>query len=386
MLQKLANTVRSHYKSLYTEDPEYLIAAPGRINLIGEHTDYNDGFVFPAAVDRHMVFALGKNQSNACRIKAIDLEQEVLISLNHLTKHKYSWANYFVGILRELNKLGNSVSGFNCLFSSNIPMGGGMSSSSALECGFIKGLSELFNFDLGNLEMIEISKASNHGFLGLQGGIMDQFACIYGKSEHAILLDCRDLSYSYHPVELPQHQWVLINSGVEHDLITTAYNDRVASCQAVVSQLAKSNSEIKSLRDVTADLLARHKNDLSSENYKRAHFVINENARVHKFANALKENRIEQLGNLLYASHEGLQNEYEVSCPELDVLIHITRSIPEVVGARMMGGGFGGCTINLIKKINSTEIVERIMNQYEEQTGIHPESFIVNLEDGLHIL
>jgi len=367
----------------YADNKPVIISAPGRINLIGEHTDYNHGFVLPAAIDKRMIIALGKaSNTQKVKIKSIDFDEEVEIDLADLDSQRKGWEGYIQAILSEVVSRNLKLEGFNAVFTSDIPLGAGMSSSAALCCGFLSALNKEFDWSLGNIEIAKMAQASEHR-LGANVGLMDQFAVMYGKRDNAIFLDCRDYSHQYFPLDLKGYSLVLINTNVKHELVDSAYNDRRASCERTLAELQKKNANIKTLRDVTLQILEDNSSDISSEDLQRVRFVINENERVQKTTKALAKGLLQEVGKLLYQSHDGLSKEYQVSCKELDLLVDLTKNEKGVLGARMMGGGFGGCTINLIKSSEADKIVSGIKEKYQEQTKIQPESYLVSVENGL---
>ena len=375
-------SIKNSFERAFSFPPSFIVRAPGRINLIGEHTDYNNGFVFPAAIDRYVYLAFSANiLSEHSRVIAKDLGENTMIRLDSLEKTDLPWKNFLLGILNQFKEKGHELRNFNCLIQSTIPIGAGMSSSSALECGFAKGIAHLNNVDLSNWEIVEMSHKSNHEFLGLKGGIMDQFSSLFGKKESGMMLDCQDRSYSYVPIDIENYQWVLINSNVKHDNLISGYSDRVRECREAESIL-----NISTLRSLEKENLKKEKSKLSQIQYNRAKFVIEENERVQTFAEALEKHDVNKLGELLYQSHNGLQNEYEVSCEELDFLVDITKGIDAVLGARMMGGGFGGCTLNLIKKASMEETLIKIEEAYLQKYEIRPEHYLVEIVDGVNIL
>ena len=382
----LEQSVIKTFRSKFHADPQIVLKAPGRINLIGEHTDYNQGFVLPAAIDRYMVFAMTPNESNSFRIKAIDENEEIALDYMSLQKSENSWANFFIGNLIELFNVDLRIPGFDCVFSSNIPRGAGMSSSSALECGFLTGIQTMFDLPLNKMDLVHISQRCNHNFLGLQGGIMDQFATLHGKKDCAIRLDCQDYSYSYYNAQIPHNTWVIINSSVQHELIDSAYNDRVRACKRVVKTLQDRYPEIGSLRDVSMSVLMEYRSSISKNEWKKARYILDENERVLRFADALKVGDVELMGHLLYQSHEGLRHDYEVSCAEMDLLVDLTLDIPEIAGARMMGGGFGGCTINLVHESALALIIPKLVETYNHRTGLSASYYHVELSGGIRMI
>ncbi|MCL4139040.1 UNVERIFIED_CONTAM: hypothetical protein GTU68_023332, partial [Idotea baltica] len=313
----ILQSIRNSFERAFAIPPTFIVRAPGRINLIGEHTDYNNGFVFPAAIDKYVYLAFAANKlSDGTRIFAKDLIKSVSIELDQLEKSVEAWENFLIGILLQFQEKGYSLKNFNCLIQSTIPIGAGMSSSSALECGFAKGIAQLHNIELNNWEILEMSHQSNHQFLGIKGGIMDQFSLLFGKKDQAMILDCKDRSYEHVPIDMEDHQWVLINTQVKHENLTSGYGDRVAECKEAAKLLG-----VESLREAKLLDLENKKESLSEIVCNRARFVISENERVHTFAQAMKEGDYTTLGNLLYDSHDGLQKLYEVSCEELDLLV-----------------------------------------------------------------
>lgn len=378
----IEQSVKNSFERAFSFPPSFIVRAPGRINLIGEHTDYNNGFVFPAAIDKYVYLAFSANLlSTNTRIVAKDLGDSTSLHISNLEKSDSPWKNFLIGILLQFQEQGHELKNFNCLIQSNIPIGAGMSSSSALECGFAKGIAQLNNIEISNWEIVDMSHKSNHEFLGIKGGIMDQFSSLFGKKDQGMILDCRDRSHRFVPIHLEDYQWVLFDSKVKHENLTSGYSDRVNECRSAENALS-----ISSLRELTENLLQQKKSKLTETEYKRTKFVFEENIRVQKFAEALQNNAVKDLGELLYQSHAGLQNEYEVSCEELDTLVDLTKTEPSILGARMMGGGFGGCTINLIEKDSVEELVDKIAEAYFAKYKISPEHYLVNIVDGVNIL
>lgn len=374
------------FEQQFKTTPHVLVKAPGRINLIGEHTDYNKGFVLPAAIDRYMNFAIGENgHSYKCILHASDLDATIEISLKDPRKSEQDWANYFIGILLQLGKMGKKLSGIDLVFGGDIPIGAGLSSSSALECGFLKGINELFKLQLSNKEIITISHKSNHEFLGLQGGIMDHFTILHGKKDHAILLNCDTLDFEYVPLDLGDFEIVLIDSKVSHNLINTGYNDRVAECKRALEIIQMKYPKVEHLSMVDDQILNDTRADMSSLIFRRAKFIKEENERVHQFRNLLKIRNLIAVGSLLYASHEGLRNNYEVSCVEMDLLVELARSSEHILGARMTGGGFGGCTINLIRKEQAKEVSNELLSAYCKKVSFDGKVYFVDITNGVEV-
>jgi len=345
MNKKLIKDVKRSFKAQFKTKP-LIVFSPGRINLIGEHTDYNDGFAFPAAINKGIALAISKNDSNTSKSYALNKEELYEFKIENLKPlEDGGWRNYVLGVVAELKKLGKDVGNFNSVFAGNIPGGAGMSSSAALENSFVFGLNELFELGLTKHEMILISQRAEHNFAGVKCGIMDQYASMFGVKKSALLLDCRTVESTPYKIDFKDYKLMLINTNVKHDLSESAYNDRRDVCEKVSSLL-----KIEALRDATKDDLDSIKADITDEDYQKALYVINENNRVKQFSEAIKNDDIETLGNLLYQSHKGLSENYKVSCKELDFLVERAEENPNVLGSRMMGGGFGGCTINLVKK------------------------------------
>lgn len=345
MNKKLIKEVKNSFKSQFNGSP-LLVFAPGRINLIGEHTDYNDGFAFPAAINKGIALAISKSESNKSTVYALNKEDVYEFNTKHvLPLENGGWKNYVLGVVAELQNTGKPVGSFNAVFAGNIPGGAGMSSSAALENSFVFGLNKLFNLELSESEMILISQKAEHNYAGVKCGIMDQYASMFGVKKSALLLDCRTVTSQPYKIDFKDYKLMLINSNVKHDLSESAYNDRREVCEKVSSLL-----NINALRDATKEDLKQIKSQITDEDYQKALYVINENSRVIQFSEAITRNDINALGDLLYQSHEGLSHNYKVSCEELDFLVERAKENPSVLGARMMGGGFGGCTINLVKK------------------------------------
>ena len=369
------------FTELFSITP-FIVRSPGRINLIGEHTDYNDGFVFPAAIDKAVYFAVAANHQRKFRFYAYDLNAYFELEISRLSKTKTQWANYLLGVYAGFLDAGYELGGVDCVFGGDIPMGAGLSSSAAIENGFAVALNHLFHAGAGKLEMVKIAQKAEHNFAGVQCGIMDQFASMFGKKNHAVRLDCRTLDYDYAPLKLDDYTLILCDTRVKHQLASSEYNVRRRECETGVKSLQKYNPQIHALRDVNLEMLESYRSELSPVVYQRCAYVIKENTRVEKAFTALQNNDMELFGRLMYQSHEGLRDEYEVSCRELDFLFDAAVASGEIAGARMMGGGFGGCTLNLVKK-NKTEIfAEKISKAYHDAFGIFPEIIPVRIENG----
>ncbi len=379
--------ISEQFRHLFKAKP-LLVKAPGRINLIGEHTDYNNGFVLPAAIDKYIYFALSEAENTStCCIYSMDKEQHFKFSLDSFEPLPAgSWQNYILGVVSELQKAGFEVRAFQLVFGGNIPEGAGLSSSAALECGLAKGLATLFNFSIDNSQLALIAQQAEHNFVGVKCGIMDQFASLNGRKDQVMLLDCESLNINYFPLLLEEYSLVLCNSNVTHELASSQYNVRRSQCEEGVTKLQKYDNSIQSLRDVSLEFLQKHQSVLDSTVYKRCHYIITENQRVHAFCEALQEKRFEEAGELLYKAHAGMQHEYEITCPEIDFLVESTKELPEVLGARMMGGGFGGCTLNLMRGDFKKDFTHIISERYKTKYEIDPTIFEVNIANGVTIL
>ncbi|TVZ55989.1 galactokinase [Lutibacter sp. Hel_I_33_5] len=381
MNKALIQKVEKSFIEKFNTNP-MLVFSPGRINLIGEHTDYNDGFVFPAAIDLGIVAGIQKSDTNTSTAFAIDKKEAIEFSFDTLKpSSEGNWENYVFGVVAEILNRGKVLGNFNIAFSGNIPGGSGMSSSAALENSVVYGLNELFNLGFTKEEMIFISQKAEHNYVGVKCGIMDQYASMFGIENNALLLDCRTIKATPYKIDFKGYELLLINTNVKHKLSDSAYNDRRSACENI-SELLK----IKALRDATEDDLANIKDSVSEENYQKALYVIQENKRAEKASEAITNDDLKSLGALIYASHDGLQNQYKVSCKELDFLVDQTKDNPNILGARMMGGGFGGCTINLIKKEEIADFSSSISEAYKNQFNMDCSIYSVQLSDGTHLI
>ena len=355
-----------------------VVFSPGRINLIGEHTDYNNGFVFPAAIDKGIYLGIEATDSHSSKIIALDVNESYTCDINKLDRNvQSSWQNYFLGIIDDLTKKGYRFGQFNVVFSGTIDVGSGLSSSAALENAFVYGLNEVFKLGLTRKEMIFISQAAEHNYVGVKCGIMDQFASMFGKKDSALFLDCKSLEYAVKPLKMDGISILVINTNVKHQLSDSAYNKRRASCERVAKHF-----KVTSLRDINFNDLWRSKQLLHINDFEKASYILEENKRVVAFKEAMESEDFQEMGRLLYASHEGLRVQYEVSCAELDFLVNYGKDRPWVLGSRMMGGGFGGCTINFIKSEKVKDYGQDISNAYLKQFGKACSLINVKLSDG----
>ncbi|MEG8947313.1 galactokinase [Rosettibacter firmus] len=374
-------SIEKKFKELFNETP-LLLRSPGRINLIGEHTDYNMGFVLPGAIDRAIYFAITPRNDKLCKIYAYDLNDNYEFSVNEIQHSEKGWPNYLIGIVDQLNQLGYNINGFNLVFGGDIPIGAGLSSSAALEAGLAYALNSIYDLKISKLDLVKLSQKSENEFVGVKCGIMDQYINIFGEQNKLLKIDCRTLEYEYEPFEFNNIAIVLFNTGVSHSLASSEYNLRRKECKVGVEIVRKDFPEINSLRDVSLEILNEYKNKMTNKIFNRCKYVIEENDRLLKACDALKKKDLTTLGNLLYQTHEGLSKDYEVSCEELDYLVDLTKEHSSIYGARMMGGGFGGCTINLIEKDAVDYVCNLFSKKYKEKFGIELKYYVTSISNG----
>lgn len=352
-------------------------ASAGRINLIGEHTDYNGGFVFPGAIDKGIMAKLRANGLEKCRVYSMDLDEYVEFGLKEEDAPKESWARYVFGVAREIQKRGGKVEGFDAVFAGNVPLGAGLSSSAALESCFAFALNDMFNENnIDKFELAKIGQSTEHNYCGVNCGIMDQFASVFGRKGNLMRLDCRSMEYEYFPFNPEDYSLVLVDSRVKHELKDSPYNKRRESCERVAKKL-----NLETLRDATMEMLNEVKGEISAEDFFRAKFVIEEKDRVLAVCDALEKGDYETVGKKMYETHEGLSKDYEVSCVELDFLNDVAKEVG-VTGSRIMGGGFGGCTINLVPKNIHDKFIKEVTERFNEKYGHEPKIYDVVISDG----
>lgn len=362
------------------------INSPGRINLIGEHTDYNNGFVLPTAIDKKIQFKFKKNGTlTTCNVYSKNFDTSVTFDLNTIKPSKHQWENYILGVIFEIQQLTDKLEGFDCIFTSDIPVGSGISSSAALECGFAFGLNELFNLGLSKITLVEIGQRAEHNYVGTKCGIMDQFASVMSKAGHVILLDCQSLEYQHVPIHIKPYKILLLNTNVSHNLADGEYNKRRSLCEQGVAIIQKNYPNVTSLRDVSLEMLAEFKETFTEDMFNKCTYVVEEKTRVLDSVEALKNKNLAILGANMYATHNGLSNLYEVSCPELDFLVAFSKNFDAVIGARMMGGGFGGCTINIIHQDEVAAFTEAASQAYFNKFNIKLTAFEANPSEGTAI-
>ena len=374
--------VRSRFIKHHDGTTGSVYASPGRINLIGEHTDYNGGFVFPGAVDKGMIIEIKPNGTDIVKAYSIDLKDYVEFGLNEEDAPRASWARYIFGVCREMIKRGVDVKGFNTAFAGDVPLGAGMSSSAALESAYAYALNDLFGDNkIDKFELAKVGQATEHNYIGVKCGIMDQFASVFGKEGSLMRLDCRSLEYQYFPFKPEGYRLVLVDSVVKHELASSAYNKRRQSCENVVNAIAKKHEGVEFLRDCTLEMLAEVKEEVSAEDYMRAEYVIEEIQRVLDVCDALEKGDYETVGQKMYETHHGMSKKYEVSCEELDFLNDVAFDCG-VTGSRVMGGGFGGCTINLVKNELYETFITTAKERFKEKFGRSPKVYDVVISDG----
>ena len=357
------NAIKEKFQELYGG---YLYFSPGRINLIGEHTDYNGGFVLPGAIDKGMLAQIKPNGTDKIRAFAFDLNESAEFGMNEEDLPAQGWAKYIFGVVREIIKRGGKVGGFDTVFSGDVPLGAGLSSSAALESTYAFALNDIYNLGIDKFELAKIGQATEHNYVGVKCGIMDQFASVFGKEGSLIRLDCRSLEYEYVPFNPQGYKVVLIDSVVKHELASSAYNKRRESCEAVVAAIKKRHPEVSLLRDADMAMLDEVKTEVSAEDYMRAEYVIEEIQRLLDACEALKKGDYETVGQKMYETHAGMSKLYEVSCEELDFLNDVAKECG-VTGSRVMGGDFGGCTINLVPEAKYDAFIEKAVSEFTKK-------------------
>ncbi len=376
------NTLKENFRKYFPGQEPRIFVAPGRINIIGEHTDYNGGFVLPAAVDKAISIAICPNGTDKVHLVAVDRDFEKVDFLIGGEQPAEQWASYFFGVVEEMRARGGKPGGFNAVFGGDVPFGAGMSSSAALESAVGTALNTLFNLGFDKEMLAKIGQMTEHHYIGVRCGIMDQFASIFGKAGHVVKLDCRSLEYELVPFNPEGIRVVLIDTMVKHVLASSQYNVRREQCEAGVAVISKYKQGVSLLRDVTIENLEEHKDELDPVSFRRCAFVINENKRLAAACEAMARNDFEEVGRQIYAAHEGLSKEYEVSCEELDFIVDIAKTHPGVYGARMMGGGFGGCVIALVKENEADAYIADVKARYIDKFNKDPRVIEVTISDG----
>jgi galactokinase len=382
----LAEAVREKYFSKFGDEADTgkvrIFRSPGRINLIGEHTDYNNGFVLPASVDKAVYFVIAPREDDRVILYAADLDETYSFSLSDLSKPAASWPHYQISIVDQIQKNGLKIGGFQAAFGGNVPVGAGLSSSAALECCLLFALNEIYGLDLDRFGIVKMAQKAENEYVGVQCGIMDQFASAFGKAEAVIRLDCRSLEYEYFPFPMDEYLIVLCDTSVKHSLASSEYNTRRQECESGTRLLQQHDPSILSLRDTSPEFVQLHEQELGDVVYRRCKFITEEIRRVQDACELLVQGNLIDFGKKMYETHYGLQHEYEVSCEELDFLVAQTVDDPNVIGSRMMGGGFGGCTINLVRKEAVDDFEQKMKEAYKQKYQIDLPCYQVKITSG----
>ncbi len=370
----------------FLHDTTLVVRSPGRINLIGEHTDYNEGFVLPAAIDKAAYLAFTPREDDKICLFSLDLNDEYSSNIKDFSPAKKSWPNYILGVADQFRQRGLLTKGFEAALTADVPIGAGLSSSAAVENAIGMALNESLKAGMDKLSLVKISQKAEHTYPGVMCGIMDMFASMFGKKNHVIKLDCRSLEYQYEPLEMEGFKIVLIDTQVKHSLNETGYNNRREQCEEGVAMVQKYHPEVQSLRDVTMEMLEQYVRPKDELLYKRCSYVLEENERLLAACGYLEKGNLQAFGKKMFESHEGLSKKYEVSCKELDFLVNQVRGNKDVLGARMMGGGFGGCTINLVKEEAVSTLIEQVTEAYQKAMHLEAKAYITNVEKGTSII
>lgn len=390
--------VRHHFFTAFQTTPALAVASPGRINLIGEHTDYNHGFVLPAAIDKMVQVAIGKRDDGAIHLCAIDLKETVIVQIADIKPHPIQWVNYVIGVVHQvIDQLANQpnrdnniqkeiLQGFTICIQGNIPIGAGLSSSAAVECAVLFALNELYDLQLTKMEMATMAQKAEHDFAGVKCGIMDMFASLHGKQNQVMLLDCDSLHYQYYPLDLKEYSIVLLDTQIKHSLAASEYNKRRIECEEGIAIIQQQYPAVKTFRDMTMQQVETCLSGHATILYNRCKYVVDEIQRVQNAVKDLLAGDIKAFGQKMFETHQGLSTLYEVSCPELDILVQAVSANEYVLGARMMGGGFGGCTINIIKSDQVDQITAAVKKTYTEKTNRDLQVYKVSIEEGTHVV
>jgi len=397
-------SIRSHFLNHFNDAPAFIVKSPGRINLIGEHIDYNHGFVLPAAIDKFIEVAIGKRTDGTIHMVAVDLGETILLPMHNLTPHATVWVNYIIGVVDQVLNTENNVAsiennvakikdefngGFNICVQGNIPLGAGLSSSAALECAVLFALNELYSLSFTKMQMALMAQSAEHTFAGVHCGLMDMFASLHGEKNKAILLDCDSLAFTYYPLALNDYSIVLFDTQIKHALASSEYNTRRLECERGLKLIQEKYPTVKTFRDISIEQVETclASNDINgSKVYQRCKYVVEEMQRVQLAVQDLEKSDMKAFGKKMFETHKGLSNLYEVSCPELDFLVEAVANNENVLGARMMGGGFGGCTINIIKKSAVEEITKALTASYAQLMHKELAVYITSIEEGTHLV
>jgi len=385
-MDPIESDIQATFRKLFHNEP-LLVRSPGRINLIGEHTDYNDGFVMPAAIDKEVVFGIAPSETSTSVIYSVKYNERFVVDIKNPVKtDKPKWVNYLLGVLYQFVQQGHQVKPFNCVFGGDIPIGAGLSSSAAVECGFAFALNELNQLNVPKVKLITMAQWAEHNYAGVKCGIMDQFASVMGKEGHVIVLDCRSLTHRYSPIDLQDYVIILCDTKVKHSLVDSEYNTRRNECEQGVSILKKHYPFVKSLRDATTDMLEKHRDEFPAKVYNRCLYIIQEIQRVQEASADLEAGDLSAFGKKMYETHYGLSKLYEVSCKELDFLVDESKKFDAVLGSRMMGGGFGGCTINIVRDNAVEEFTNHLKSAYKKAFSIDMVTYKVKVRAGTSVV
>ena len=382
---EIAKGIADKFRNLYDAKP-LVTRSPGRVNIIGEHTDYNEGFVLPAAIDKAIYIAISRRDDELIRLFSAEFNDVYEGKLSAVEKSEKQWANYILGIVNQLQLRGHQLQGFNIVVGGDVPIGAGLSSSAAIECATAFAMNKLFHLKIDKLELVKMAQLAEHAFAGVKVGIMDMFASMFGKKDSVIKLDCRSLAFEYVPLKMEGIKILLLNTNVKHSLASSEYNTRREQCEQGVEIVKAHHPEVQSLRDVTIEMLDQFVAPKDGTIYKRCKYVVEENIRLLAACEDLKKGDIEALGKKIFQTHEGLSKLYEVSCKELDFLVGQVKNNPAVLGSRMMGGGFGGCTINLVKEEAINSIIKEVSEVYKSAMQKDLSFYIAQTEDGTSVM
>jgi galactokinase len=384
-ISNYSKIIKEKFCQLFAQEA-LIIRSPGRINLIGEHTDYNMGFVLPAAINKAIYLGIHKRDDRLIMMHSIDYNDDFQTDLDSVKSSGKLWPDYLLGVVEQIQKKHSLNYGFNIVFGGDIPPGAGLSSSAALECATAYALNTIFSLSYQKMELVRLSQAAENEFVGVKCGIMDQFASTFGKKDQLLRLDCRSLEYAYVPFHADNIKLVLFDTRVKHSLATSAYNERREQCEAGVKLIQASHPEVMSLRDATEEMLLNLIKPINEIVYKRCTFIVAEIQRLLNACNDLENNDIQSFGQRMFETHFGLKDQYEVSCEELDHLVNLVKNDQNVIGARMMGGGFGGCTINLVKTEAVDILIKKVSDAFRHKTGNEMLAYVVEIENGTGII
>lgn len=379
----LQDTVRTEFEKRFKRQPTHIVLSPGRINLMGEHTDYNLGFVLPAAIGYYMCLAIAPNGTEECNVFSLDYNEAESFSINRDLPTSKKWLNYIIGVTSQLS---DKIGGYDLVFNGNVPEGSGLSSSAALSCGTGYAISYAFSLNVAKWDLARIAQKTEHDFINVKCGIMDQFACLFGLTNHALLLNCATLEYEEISFDLSGYKFLLLNSNVPHELNESEYNDRREESQIAINYLIQRFDSVSNYQDVNARMLKESANEMDSTNWKRAYHITKENQRVHDLSRALKLRNFEEAGNILNQGHDSEKDFYEITCNETDYLVDKLNKYDSILGARQVGGGFGGCVLALAKDKDLDTLLEEVNKDYKKKFGLKTTHIPVNISKGCHLV